>query len=44
MHYSDIKQRFKIIYFLMGPWNLQAMMPMGLRALRMGPMIDAFVH
>ena len=30
-------QRFKVIYFFMGPWDPQDMIHMGPRALRMGP-------
>ena len=36
--------RFKIIYFLMGPWDPQVMIIMGPRALEMGPIIDVFIH
>ena len=35
-------QRFKIIDFLMGPWDEWAMILMGPRALGMGPIIDIF--
>ena len=37
-------QRFKIIFFLMGPSDPQAMILMGSRALGMGPIIDHFIH
>ena len=37
-------QRFKIIYFLLGPWDPRAMILMGPRALGMGPIIDVFMH
>ena len=35
-------QRFKIIYFLMAPWDPQTMILMGPRELGMGPIIDVF--
>ena len=38
-----IYQKFKIIYFLMGPGDPQTMILMGLRALGMGPIIDVCV-
>ena len=41
---SYTKQRFKNISFLMGPWDPQAMIRMGLRTLGMGPIIDVFIH
>ena len=37
-------QRFKIIYFLMGPWDPQTMILMGPRALWIGPIIDVFIN
>ena len=37
-------QRFKNIYFFMGPWDPQAMIRMGPRVLGMGPIIDVFIH
>ena len=37
-------QRFKIIYFLMGPWYPQTMTLMGPGALRMDPTIDDFIR
>ena len=36
-------QRFKIMYFLMGPEDPRAMILMGFRALRMGPLNPLFV-
>ena len=38
------RQRFRIIDFLMGPWQPWAMILMGPRALGMGPIIDIFIH
>ena len=40
----ELGQRFKIIYFLMGPWDPRAMILTGLRTLGMGPIIDVFIH
>ena len=37
---SILIQRFKIIYFLMGPWDPWAMILVCPRALGMGPTID----
>ena len=39
---SSTPQRFKIIYFLMGPWDPEVMILMGPRTLRMGPITDVF--
>ena len=38
------KQRFKIIDFLMGPWDPPAMIHMGHGTLGMGPIIDVFIN
>ena len=38
-----VSQRFKIIYFLMGPWDPQTMILMGPRAVGMGPTIDVCI-
>ena len=40
----ELRQGFKIIYFLMGPWDPRAMILTGLRTLGMGPIIDIFIH
>ena len=37
-------QRFKIIYFFMGPWDPQTMILMSPRALGMGPIIDVRIR
>ena len=34
---GEMRQRFKIIYFFMGPWGPQAMIVMGPRTLGMVP-------
>ena len=41
---GEMTQRFKIIYFLMGPRGPQAMILIGLRTLRMGPILDVFIY
>ena len=40
----ELRQGFKIIYFLMGPWDPRAMILTGLRTQGMGPIIDIFIH
>ena len=39
-----MNQRFKIIYFLMGPGDPHTMILIGLRALGMGPIGDVFIR
>ena len=39
-----IMHRFKIIHFLMGPWDPWAMIHMRPKALGMGPITDVFIH
>ena len=41
---NQTANKCKIIYFLTGSWDPQAMSVMGPRALGMGPIIDDFNH
>ena len=43
-HYLCMFTEFKIIYFLMGPWDPWAMILMGPRALGMCPINDVLIH
>ena len=41
--FMEWNQRFKMVDFLMGPWDPWAMILMGPRALGMGPIVDVFI-